>query len=95
MSPDDLRAAARSGPPPADLSDPLRVLWLDAAGDWEGAHDVAQDMPGPAGAQLHAYLHRVEGDLGNAGYWYHRAGVSVRSDALEAEWHDLVVQFSS
>ena len=44
---------------------------------------------------MHAYLHRVEGDLGNAGYWYRQAGQPVAIDALEAEWERIVVALLS
>ncbi len=73
----------------------LRVLWLDRAGDWDGAHDIAQDMPDPDGAVLHAYLHRKEGDLPNAGYWYRRAGQDMPTDSLDAEWDRLVDRFTA
>jgi hypothetical protein len=48
----------------------LRALRLVDAGDWQGAHDLVQDDPSPEAAWVHAHLHRVEGDLLNAGYWY-------------------------
>ena len=50
------------------------ALGLVAAGDWDGAHALVQDDPSPEAAWVHAHLHRVEGDLTNAGYWYRRAG---------------------
>ena len=52
----------------------LHALWLEAKGDWDGAHEAAQRDGDRAGDWVHAYLHRVEGDEGNAGYWYARAG---------------------
>jgi hypothetical protein len=55
----------------------LLALWWDAKGDWEKAHGIAQDVARADGAWVHAYLHRKEGDLGNAGYWYQRAGRDV------------------
>ena len=79
--------------PPADLTDAQRVLWLDRRGEWDAAHDVAQEMPDPDGAWLHAYLHRREGDLPNAGYWYRRAGRPVADGSLDAEWERLVEHF--
>ncbi len=74
----------------AGFSGALLALWLDAHGDWEKAHEVAQDAAGPGGAWVHAYLHRKEGDLGNAGYWYRRAGRAVASGDLRVEWEGIV-----
>jgi hypothetical protein len=69
---------------------PLLALWWDAHGDWEKAHEVAQDVEGADGAWVHAYLHRKEGDLGNAGYWYRRAGMAVARGDLRLEWVGMV-----
>lgn len=86
----DLEAAVATRTPlPSDAPPLLRGLWHDAAGDWEQAHAVAQDVHTPDGSWLHAYLHRKEGDLGNAAYWYRRAGRPVASDSLDAEWDRL------
>jgi hypothetical protein len=76
---------ARAEPPPA-LSGALRALWLDARGDWNGAHGAAQADAGEAGDWVHAYLHRKEGDAGNAAYWYRRARKPVCRSSLEEEW---------
>ena len=76
--------------PPAALAATLVALWHDARGDWDEAHRVAQDVDDPSGAWVHAYLHRKEGDLGNASYWYRRAGRPVASGPLDAEWRDIV-----
>ena len=78
--------------PPAGLSPALQALWYAGKGDWNKAHDITQ----PGGPELdwvHAYLHRVEGDLGNAGYWYRRAGKPVASVPLNEEWAALVRTF--
>ena len=61
----------------------LRALELDRQGDWEGAHNLAQEVHSADGAWVHAYLHRKEGDPGNAAYWYSRAGKAVADDTLE------------
>ncbi len=85
----DLTAFERSleeQAPPEGLSKPLRALWREAKGEWDAAHSLAQADAGPAGAWVHAYLHRVEGDLRNAGYWYRRAGRSAAEGALRDEW---------
>jgi hypothetical protein len=68
----------------------LLALWWDARGDWNRAHEVAQDVAGPDGAWVHAYLHRKEGDLENAGYWYRRAGRSVATGDSRLEWEGIV-----
>lgn len=81
--------------PPEGLSDLLRALWCDGKGDWEGAHNIAQDIQSTEGAWIHAYLHRKEGDHGNAAYWYRRAGKPVPRLSLEEEWEQLAVAFLS
>ena len=77
------------GAPPA-VPATLVALWHDARGDWDEAHRVAQDVDDPSGAWVHAYLHRKEGDLGNASYWYRRAGRPVATGSLDEEWRDIV-----
>ena len=92
MTEDEFRASAANMAPPADVSPALQALWYAAKGDWNKAHDITQ----PGGPELdwvHAYLHRVEGDLGNAGYWYRRAGKPVASVPLDDEWAALVRTF--
>ncbi len=75
--------------PPPDLTPALEALWFDAKGDWETAHARAQADEGQAGAHVHAYLHRKEGDAANAAYWYRRANRPVAAGSLEAEWADV------
>jgi hypothetical protein len=88
------RATLAEVAPPTGLSLAAQALWWDARGDWKKAHECAQAQDDAAGAAVHAYLHRVEGDLANAGYWYRRAGRTVRTDALAEEWQALVAEFS-
>jgi hypothetical protein len=85
----DLRASLSDPHPPRDLSPALRALWHDARGDWNEAHRVAQDIADATGAWIHAYLHRKEGDLGNAAYWYRQARRAVATGALEEEWETI------
>ena len=73
-----------------ELDGALLALWWDGKGNWERAHEVAQDVSGPDGAWVHAYLHRKEGDLSNAGYWYRQARRSVGSGDLRVEWTAIV-----
>lgn len=71
----------------------LVALWHDARGDWEAAHNIAQDIHSWEGSWVHAYLHRKEGDQWNAGYWYRQAGRPVCTNSLEQEWEALAVYF--
>ncbi|MGD1880170.1 MAG: hypothetical protein ACFB13_22050 [Kiloniellaceae bacterium] len=75
--------------PPEGLPPLLTALWHAARGEWDAAHRIAQNDGGADGAWVHAYLHRVEGDEGNAGYWYNRAGKPHCQASLEDEWAEL------
>jgi hypothetical protein len=84
------RAAFRSLPaPPEKAGAPLAALWHAAQGDWDKAHAMVQDDESAAAAWVHAHLHRVEGDLANAGYWYGRAGKPVATNTTDEEWKQL------
>jgi hypothetical protein len=88
MTLDEFRAAVSRGEPP-DVAPLLRALWHDARGNWAEAHTIAQEIEDKAGAWVHAYLHRKEGDPGNAAYWYRRAGQPVATDSLDDEWNRI------
>ncbi len=76
--------------PPEELTALAKALWYDGIGDWESSHRIVQDLSSKAAAQIHAYLHRKEGDLWNADYWY-RQSDTVRPDTdLQTEWKALV-----
>lgn len=77
--------------PPAGLNAALQALWHDVGGDWSTAHRLAQDDGSDRGAWVHAYLHRKEGDVENATYWYVRAGRSRPADdvTLPVEWEQI------
>jgi hypothetical protein len=78
--------------PPAGVDLSLQALWQEAKGNWDAAHKLVQSREGEARSDwVHAYLHRREGDLNNAGYWYRRAGKAVATVSLEAEW-DMVTE---
>jgi hypothetical protein len=89
MTLDDFKATLSEHTPPK-VSAALVALWQDAKGDWEAAHATAQDIDDQTGAWVHAYLHRKEGDEGNAAYWYRRASQPVARDPLSAEWERIV-----
>ena len=81
------RSVATDSAPPGGLSPELKALWLAKKDRWEEAHNIAQDIHTPDGSWIHALLHLIEGDTGNAGYWYARAGRATRSiSEIDAEW---------
>ncbi len=86
MTLQDFRDSLSHDEPPRQLNFALASLWWDAKGDWKRAHESAQQEEGPAGAWVHAYLHRKEGDASNAGYWYRRADKNPGQGSLENEW---------
>ena len=88
------RASLDAATPPATLSHALAALWWDAKGDWGKAHECAQKDDGPQGCAVHAYLHRVEGDLSNARYWYNRANRTPAADGLKEEWERLAAELT-
>lgn len=94
MNFDSFKASLSAAQPPSGLGALLRALWFDAKGEWDEAHRIAQDVETSDGARVHAYLHRKEGDLPNARYWYRSAGVAAESGGLEQEWEKLVRYFA-
>jgi hypothetical protein len=77
---------------PPKLPPALQALWWAARDDWDKAHKIVMDEEGREAAWVHAYLHRVEGDLPNAQYWYRTAGRPVAAGALEAEWAAIAAE---
>jgi len=90
MTRDTFKASLSETKPPSGISSSLEALWFDGKGDWESAHNVAQDIHSSEGSWIHAYLHRKEGDHGNAAYWYRQAGKPVPTVSLQQEWEDIV-----
>lgn len=95
MTLDEFKATLKDPAPPEKISGLLKALWYDGKGDWEKSHDIAQDISTSDGSLIHAYLHRKEGDSGNAMYWYHRANASMPQMTLQQEWESLVKKFLS
>ena len=85
--------AAALGQEPPGLPPVLRALWLEGAGDWNAAHELVNDIEPPDGARIHAYLHRKEGDLDNARYWYRQAHRRPNDGSLADEWAALALDF--
>jgi hypothetical protein len=91
MTLDEFRRSLKQNAPPAGLTLYLQALWHEGKGGWDQAHEIVQDIETPEASWIHAYLHRKEGDVSNARYWYGRARKSFPSGtSLEDEWESLV-----
>jgi len=87
---EEFQNSLRDSSPPHNLSGYLQSLWYDAKGDWNRSHEIIQNIEDNKAAWIHAYLHRKEGDIGNADYWYRRAGKDRPDATLDAEWKTIV-----
>lgn len=92
MTLEDFKSSLQDPAPPSSLPKTLVALWHDGKNDWETSHNVAQDIHTNDGSWIHAYLHRKEGDLGNAAYWYSRAGKKMPGISLQKEWEQIVTE---
>jgi len=94
MTAAELAASAKNDEaPPCGLTREGEALWQAKKGDWDEAHAIAQDIETPMGSWIHALLHLIEGDLGNAGYWFHRAGKPTRKPAeIDSLWDEIAVK---
>ncbi|HRJ84088.1 MAG TPA: hypothetical protein PK753_00320 [Ignavibacteria bacterium] len=88
----DFINSVKDASPPTGIHPLLLALWYDAKGYWQKAHEAVQDMTSKGAAWIHAYLHRKEGDLINAKYWYMRAEQNMpeMDYDLEKEWNDIL-----
>ena len=86
---DEFNKSIAAAAPPENLNQYALALWYDAKGHWEKAHAIVQDMQDSTGARIHGYLHRKEGDSGNAAYWYTRAGRQMPTNTLHKEWEEI------
>lgn len=89
----EFKASLNSERPESGLSVQLKSLWYDGKDDWHQAHAQVDQLNDKASAWVHAYLHRKEGDIWNADYWYSKAGKVRPNVSLEEEWEALVVAF--
>ena len=89
MDIEEFKTSVQEDAPPVNISAALEALWWDAKGDWKRAHQLAQSQKDQIGAWVHAYLHRVEGDDSNAGFWYHRAERIHSTAPLDVEWQEI------
>ena len=94
MSPEEFRSTLKDDAPP-EVTPLLKALWWDAQGDWKRAHKITQEIEGPMASLVHAFLHRREGDIPNARYWYDRAGRVEQQGSLEAEWDEIATELLS
>jgi hypothetical protein len=89
MSPHEFKRSVGEAKPPAGLSPALTALWWAAKDDWQRAHRLVMNESGADCAWVHAYLHREEGDLDNARYWYRQARREPAQGELAAEWEAI------
>ncbi len=89
----DFNESLKQPAPPEGLSVQLKSLWYDGRGDWQKAHAGVDQLSDEASAWVHAYLHRKEGDIWNADYWYRKARKARPDISLEKEWEQLVTGF--
>ncbi|HET6150055.1 MAG TPA: hypothetical protein VFH68_21115 [Polyangia bacterium] len=92
MTVEEFLASLQADAPPGDAPPLVRALWLAGKGDWEAAHALVGDLDSRAAALIHAHLHRQEGDLENARYWYQRADRAPATVSVEEEWNALVIE---
>ena len=93
MNVSEFKNSIQEGRMPEGLTVYLKALWLDGNGDWTKAHGLIDQKEDEDAAFLHACLHRKEGDIGNASYWYRRAGKTKPSISQEQEWEQMVLYF--
>jgi hypothetical protein len=89
MNIESFKSSLSATQPPEGISVLMQSLWLDAKGDWHSAHDLIDELEESKAYWVHAYLHRKEGDLSNANYWYRRAGRKMPSYPLQQEWKEI------
>ena len=90
MKRNDFKTSVKKQSPNEKLPKALVALWWQKKGDWDKAHAIAQSDKTDDGAWVHALLHREEGDLGNASYWYSRANKVMPEETIENEWELIV-----
>jgi hypothetical protein len=95
MKIEDFKLSLTGSNPPQNIPEYLQALWYDARGNWHQAHHLIDNLEEKNACWVHAYLHRKEGDLSNAGYWYHRAGKKMPELSLEKEWEMILEELTS
>ena len=95
MDLEQFKASLSGNARPSSLPLPMQALWWDARGDWAWAHGLVDELETAEGMAVHAYLHRKEGSISNADYWYQRAGRGFHRPSLEEEWEALAAELIS
>ncbi|MBO0757447.1 MAG: hypothetical protein J2P54_16455 [Bradyrhizobiaceae bacterium] len=90
MTLDDFKSSLRQDQPPAGSTPALVALWWVKKGNWERAHAIVMEADDADAAWVHAHLHRLEGDLSNAQYWYRHAKRPMATSTLDDEWEAVV-----
>jgi len=90
MTPAAFKQSLNRKTPPAGSSAALQALWWAANDNWDKAHRIVMNEHSRDCAWVHAYLHRVEGDTDNAGYWYRQARRKPATRAVASEWEEIV-----
>lgn len=93
MNVEEFKATLKEKYPDPEWNIQIQALWFDGRGEWKKAHDLVDHLNDRKSAHIHAYLHRVEGDLWNARYWYNRAEENEFNGSLEDEWEFLVSKY--
>ena len=87
---EDFIKLTKESHPPDSLTGIHLSLWYAYKDNWDMSHRIVQDINTQTASWIHAYLHRVEGDLGNANYWYNRAGKKSSNESLEIELNNII-----
>lgn len=93
MTLEEFKKSLSESSPPRDIDNALEALWYNAKGNWDLAHSLVQNKLDNSSCRVHGFLHREEGDLGNAGYWYGRAGKTILNLSIQQEWDQIVAEF--
>jgi hypothetical protein len=89
MTPAAFKQSLKAKAPPAGVAAALQAWWA-ANNNWDKAHRIVMNGHDQDCAWVHAYLHRVEGDLDNANYWYRQARRKSATGELASEWNQIV-----
>lgn len=87
---ENFKQSINSSTPPTNSSVYLQAMWYDGNGNWDKAHHLVDSLEDSTACWVHAYLHRKEGDIWNADYWYRKASKKRPDISLEQEWETIV-----